>query len=93
MREARDRGAKVIAITNVVGSRVTRESDGVLYTHAGPEIGVAATKTFTAQIAALTVLGLKLAQVKGTLSDERVRVALRRAVQRSRHRRGDPRAT
>ncbi|NTU72508.1 MAG: glutamine--fructose-6-phosphate transaminase (isomerizing) [Coriobacteriia bacterium] len=72
VREARDRGAKVIAITNVVGSRVTRESDGVLYTHAGPEIGVAATKTFTAQIAALTVLGLKLAQTKGTLSNERV---------------------
>ncbi len=72
VREARERGAKVIAITNVVGSRVTRESDGVLYTHAGPEIGVAATKTFTAQIAALTVLALKLAQAKGTLSDERV---------------------
>jgi glucosamine--fructose-6-phosphate aminotransferase (isomerizing) len=72
VREARERGAKVIAITNVVGSRVTRESDGVLYTHAGPEIGVAATKTFTAQIAALTVLALKLAQAKGMLSDERV---------------------
>ena len=72
VREARDRGAKVIAITNVVGSRVTRESDGCIYTHAGPEIGVAATKTFTSQIAALTVLGLKLAQAKGTLSDERV---------------------
>jgi glucosamine--fructose-6-phosphate aminotransferase (isomerizing) len=72
VREARDRGAKVIAITNVVGSRVTRESDGVIYTHAGPEIGVAATKTFTAQIAALTVLALKLAQAKGTLSSERV---------------------
>jgi len=72
VREARQRGAKVIAITNVVGSRVTRESDGVLYTHAGPEIGVAATKTFTAQIAALTVLALKLAQAKGTLSSEKV---------------------
>jgi len=72
VREARERGAKVIAITNVVGSRVTRESDGVIYTHAGPEIGVAATKTFTAQIAALTVLALKLAQAKGALSDERV---------------------
>jgi glucosamine--fructose-6-phosphate aminotransferase (isomerizing) len=72
VREARLRGAKVIAITNVVGSRVTRESDGVLYTHAGPEIGVAATKTFTAQIAALTVLALKLAQSKGTLSTEQV---------------------
>ncbi|MGB4593814.1 MAG: glutamine--fructose-6-phosphate transaminase (isomerizing) [Coriobacteriia bacterium] len=73
VREARERGAKVFAITNVVGSRVTRESDGVIYTHAGPEIGVAATKTFTAQIAALTVLALKLAQVKGTLSDERIK--------------------
>ena len=72
VREARDRGAKVIAITNVVGSRVTRESDGCIYTHAGPEIGVAATKTFTAQIAALTVLALKLAQAKGMLSNERI---------------------
>ena len=72
VREARDRGAKVVAVTNVVGSRVTRESDGCIYTHAGPEIGVAATKTFTAQIAALTVLALKLAQAKGTLSDDRV---------------------
>jgi len=73
VREARERGAKVIAITNVVGSRVTRESDGVIYTHAGPEIGVAATKTFTAQIAALTVLALKLAQARGALTDDRVR--------------------
>ena len=72
VREARDRGAKVITITNVVGSRVTRESDGVIYTHAGPEIGVAATKTFTSQIAALTVLSLKLAQAKGTLGSDRV---------------------
>jgi glucosamine--fructose-6-phosphate aminotransferase (isomerizing) len=72
VREARDRGAKVIAVTNVVGSRVTRESNGVIYTHAGPEIGVAATKTFTAQIAALTVLALKLAQAKGALSQDRV---------------------
>ena len=72
VREARSRGARVVAITNVVGSRVTREADGILYTHAGPEIGVAATKTFTAQIAALTVLALKLAQVKGGLSDSEV---------------------
>jgi glucosamine--fructose-6-phosphate aminotransferase (isomerizing) len=72
VREARDRGAKVMAITNVVGSRVTRESDGVIYTHAGPEIGVAATKTFTAQIAALNVLALKLAQAKGTLSADEI---------------------
>jgi glucosamine--fructose-6-phosphate aminotransferase (isomerizing) len=72
VREARERGAKVIAITNVVGSRVTRESDGCIYTHAGPEIGVAATKTFTAQIAALNVLALKLAQAKGTLDRDRI---------------------
>lgn len=72
VREARANGAKAFAITNVVGSRVTRESDGVIYTHAGPEIGVAATKTFTAQIAALTVLALKLAQVRGTLPQERI---------------------
>ncbi len=72
VREARERGAKVMAVTNVVGSRVTRESDGVIYTHAGPEIGVAATKTYTAQIAALNVLALKLAQAKGTLSAERI---------------------
>ena len=72
VREARNRGAKAFAITNVVGSRVTRESDGVIYTHAGPEIGVAATKTFTAQIAALTVLALKLAQAKGMLEQPRV---------------------
>jgi glucosamine--fructose-6-phosphate aminotransferase (isomerizing) len=72
VREACHRGAKVMAVTNVVGSRVTRESDGVIYTHAGPEIGVAATKTFTAQIAALTVLALKLAQAKGALPQERI---------------------
>ncbi|MHB1324522.1 MAG: glutamine--fructose-6-phosphate transaminase (isomerizing) [Coriobacteriia bacterium] len=72
VREARSRGAKAFAITNVVGSRVTRESDGVIYTHAGPEIGVAATKTFTAQIAALTVLALKLAQARGTLGKQDV---------------------
>ncbi len=72
VREARRRGAKAFAITNVVGSRVTRESDGVIYTHAGPEIGVAATKTFTAQIAAITMLALKIAQAKGALSEARI---------------------
>ncbi len=72
VREARAAGAKVMAISNVVGSRVTREADGVIYTHAGPEIGVAATKTFTAQLAALYVLALHLAQVRGTLPAERI---------------------
>ncbi len=88
VREARERGAKVIAITNVVGSRVTRESDGVIYTHAGPEIGVAATKTFTSQIAALTVLALKLAQAKGTLSSEKIDSLWRELATDPRHRRG-----
>ena len=92
VREARERGAKVVAITNVVGSRVTRESDGVIYTHAGPEIGVAATKTFTAQIAALTVLALKLAQVEGHSGDRAGRPALERDAHDSRRRRDDSRA-
>ncbi|MCL2324833.1 MAG: glutamine--fructose-6-phosphate transaminase (isomerizing) [Actinomycetia bacterium] len=65
--EAHLKRARVIGITNVLGSRITREADGILYTVAGPEIGVAATKTFTTQIAAVTVLALKLAQVRGTL--------------------------
>lgn len=62
VREARRRGAKVLAVTNVVGSTVTREADGVIYTHAGPEIGVVATKSFTAQLTAMYVLALYLAQ-------------------------------
>jgi glucosamine--fructose-6-phosphate aminotransferase (isomerizing) len=73
VREAHERGARVVAISNVVGSSITREADGVIYTHAGPEIGVAATKTFTAQIAALYVLALFLAQVKGCLEVAQVR--------------------
>ncbi|GAB4280104.1 MAG: glutamine--fructose-6-phosphate transaminase (isomerizing) [Coriobacteriia bacterium] len=68
VREAQSRGARVVAIANVVGSSITREADGVIYTHAGPEIGVAATKTFTAQIAAVYVLALHLAQANGGLS-------------------------
>jgi glutamine---fructose-6-phosphate transaminase (isomerizing) len=72
VREAREAGAKVMVICNVVGSRAAREADGVIYTHAGPEIGVAATKTFTSQLAALYVLALHLAQVRGTLPEERI---------------------
>jgi len=70
IREAKRKGAKVMAITNVVGSSVTREADGVFYTHAGPEIGVAATKTLVAQMAALYVLALYLARARETLSLE-----------------------
>jgi len=70
MRLARSSGAKVIAITNVMGSQATRDSDGVLFTRAGLEIGVAATKTFVAQTAAMYLLGLKLAEVHGSLPAE-----------------------
>ncbi len=68
VREADRLGAKVLVITNVVDSSMARESDAVLYTRAGPEIGVAATKTHLAQITALEVLALYLAQARGTLS-------------------------
>ncbi|MBA3300500.1 MAG: glutamine--fructose-6-phosphate transaminase (isomerizing) [Thermoleophilaceae bacterium] len=67
MRLARKNGARVLAITNVMGSQATRDSDGVLYTRAGLEIGVAATKTYVSQVISMYLIGLKLAQVRGTL--------------------------
>jgi len=70
MRLARERGAKVLAVTNIQGSQATRDSDGVLFTRAGLEIGVAATKTFMAQVAAMYMFALKLAQLRGTLEPE-----------------------
>lgn len=70
MRLAREAGAKVVAITNVMGSQATRDSDATLYTRAGLEIGVAATKTFVSQVAAMYLFALKLAELKGTLSTE-----------------------
>ncbi len=73
MRQARERGATVLAITNVMGSQVTREADGVLFTRAGLEIGVAATKTFVCQVAVIYLLGLRLAELRGTLQPERLR--------------------
>jgi len=72
-REARARGSKTIAISNVVGSMITREAQGTIYTRAGPEIGVASTKAFTAQLTALYLFALYLAQVRGTLSHKQVR--------------------
>ena len=68
LREAKQQGAKSLAICNVVGSMATRESDGTIYTHAGPEIGVASTKAFTSQLVALYLLALHMAQVKKTLT-------------------------
>jgi glutamine---fructose-6-phosphate transaminase (isomerizing) len=70
MRLARERGAKVLAVTNVMGSQATRDADGVLFTRAGLEIGVAATKTFVSQVAAMYLLALKLAQVRDTLEED-----------------------
>jgi glucosamine--fructose-6-phosphate aminotransferase (isomerizing) len=74
MRLARSKGARVIALTNVMGSQATRDSDGVLFTRAGPEVSVAATKTFVAQAACMYMLGLKLAAVRETLDSESIRL-------------------
>ena len=71
MRLARERGATVLAVTNIMGSQATRDADGVLLTRAGLEIGVAATKTFVAQVAAMYLLALRLGEVRGTLPPER----------------------
>jgi len=72
MRLARDRGARVMALTNIMGSQATRDADTVLYTRAGLEIGVAATKTFTAQTAAMYLLGLWLAQTQEAWPREKI---------------------
>jgi len=72
MRLARERGAKVIAVTNVVGSQATRDADGVLYTRAGLEVSVAATKTFVCQVAAMYLLALRLAELRDALPRERI---------------------
>jgi len=73
LREAKRKGAHSIAICNVVGSMATREAEGTVYTHAGPEIGVASTKAFTSQLVALQLLALYMAQVRGTLSTTQIR--------------------
>ena len=72
MRLARERGAKVIAVTNIMGSQATRDADGVLFTRSGLEISVAATKTFTAQVAAMYLLALRAAELRAALSGERL---------------------
>jgi glucosamine--fructose-6-phosphate aminotransferase (isomerizing) len=69
-REAKQKGAKTVAICNVVGSMITREANGTVLTHAGPEIGVASTKAFTAQLTALVLIALHLGRVRGTLVPE-----------------------
>ncbi|MEJ7618117.1 MAG: SIS domain-containing protein [Pyrinomonadaceae bacterium] len=73
LREAKEHGSRVLAICNVQGSMITRESDGTILTHAGPEIGVASTKAFTSQMIALYLFGLYLGQLRGTLSADEAR--------------------
>src|SRR5579863_5595925 len=75
-REAKARGSKTLAICNVVGSMITREAQGTIYTHAGPEIGVASTKAFTGQLTALYIFAMYLAQVRGAMSAEQAQAAM-----------------
>jgi glutamine---fructose-6-phosphate transaminase (isomerizing) len=75
-REAQSKKSKTLAICNVVGSMITREANGSIYTHAGPEIGVASTKAFTAQLTALYVFALYLAELRGALSPEQARACI-----------------
>ena len=76
MRQASREGARLLVISNVVDSSMAREADGALYTRAGPEIGVAATKTLLTQIVSLEILALYLAEMRGTLSADEVRESL-----------------
>jgi glucosamine--fructose-6-phosphate aminotransferase (isomerizing) len=76
LKLAREKGARTVAITNMMGSQVTREVDSVLYTRAGLEMGVAASKTFTAQVALLYLVALKLAQIRETLSNGEIEFIL-----------------
>src|SRR5690606_33621566 len=73
---AKEKGAFVVGVCNVVGSSISRETHAGAYTHAGPEIGVASTKAFTTQITVLTLIALKLAKYKGTISDSEFRFHL-----------------
>ena len=72
LREAKNRGARVVAVTNVVGSTVSREAHDVIFTWAGPEIAAASTKAYTTQLEGMVLLGLYLAQVKGTLAPKEI---------------------
>ena len=77
LREAKAKGAKIFSICNVVGSTIARESDAVMYTHAGPEIAVPSTKAYTSQLAALYLLSIYLGRLKGTLSAHDTKAYLR----------------
>ena len=99
MRESRAKGAKTLGICNVVGSMIAREANGTIYTHAGPEIGVASTKAFTAQLTALFLFAVYLGQIRGTIDADHSKIAAGRADEDSRQagvavdaRRGDGRS-
>jgi glucosamine--fructose-6-phosphate aminotransferase (isomerizing) len=77
MKEARQKGAAVLAVSNVVGSQAARQSDAVIYTHAGPEIGVASTKAFTTQLTSLYLLALQLGQLRRTLPEREIQRRVR----------------
>jgi glucosamine--fructose-6-phosphate aminotransferase (isomerizing) len=79
-REARQKGSKTLAICNVVGSMITREASGTIYTHAGPEIGVASTKAFTCQLTALAILASYLGQMRGQMDEEKSRAFVQELV-------------
>jgi glucosamine--fructose-6-phosphate aminotransferase (isomerizing) len=79
-REAKSKGSRTLAICNVVGSMITREASGTIYTHAGPEIGVASTKAFTCQLTALFILAMYLGQANGSLGEEQSRVLVQELV-------------
>jgi glucosamine--fructose-6-phosphate aminotransferase (isomerizing) len=79
-REAKSKGSRTLAICNVVGSMITREAAGTIYTHAGPEIGVASTKAFTCQLTALFILSMYLGQANGSLGEEASRILVQELV-------------
>ncbi len=85
LREARRQGARSLAICNVVGSMATREAEGTIQTHAGPEIGVASTKAFTTQLVALALLAVRLGRARGTLSTDDARPILQALTELPRH--------
>ena len=81
LREAKKKGARTVAISNVVGSTIAREADGVLYTHAGKETSIASTKAFTAQMAVLYLFALYLAHTRGTVKEEQLREHIRQLLE------------
>ena len=80
LREAKKKGARIVSICNVVGSTITRESNGIVYTHAGPEIGVASTKAFTTQLTALFLLAVYLGRIRGKIDAKTAKVLLQELI-------------